>query len=152
MKKIVLQINAVMTRFICWVSYGIGCYRNITSTLEIYKNYTIADLKKELDVLISICDCTGLDCDYLKKLVSIRLSSGILRLLQIYGGKNLDITSDPERLKILIESLLEVTIESTEYGYRYNNKPSFPSWGIDCDNTNKRRFELYSIVLSKIGD
>lgn len=149
LRKFTLQINAMITRFICWLSFGIGCYRSITGTLRIYKNYTIEDLEKELYILIRISDSTGLDCDYLRKMVSVRLSAGILRLLEI-GGHSCEITSSPLRLKELIEDNLDIEISETNYGkYRHfiELKNNILSSSIDCDNDNRRRFELYNIVL-----
>lgn len=154
-RKIKLQLKATITRFICWLSYGIGCYRNITGTLKIYKNYTIKDLEKELYILINISDSTGLDCDYLKKMVSVRLSAGILRLLEIGGYKKIEITSTPGELKKIIEENLKIEITETDYGkYRHTieQKNNILSSSIDCDNGNRRRFELYNIVLSSIKE
>lgn len=151
LRKLMLQFFAMKTRFICWISYNIGCYRSITSTLEIYKNYTIKDLKRELYILLNIHACTGLDREYLRKLVSVRLSSGILRLLQISGSKNISIISEPVKLKELIEKELGIEIEDSTYGYRYYPRTPLFLWGTDCDEANKKRFELYSIVLTKLG-
>ena len=49
-RKIKLQLKATITRFICWLSYGMGCYRSVPNTLEIYRSYTFDNLKKELNL------------------------------------------------------------------------------------------------------
>ena len=74
-RKIKLQLKATITRFICWLSYGMGCYRSVSNTLEIYRSYTFDNLKKELNILLEIYSLTELDCEYLKKIVSVRASS-----------------------------------------------------------------------------
>lgn len=155
MKKIFCILSAILTRFICWLSYKVGCYRNITSTLNIYKDYTMERLKDEMYILIDICNSTGLDCEYLRKIVSVRLSAGIIRMLEINGSINLEITSKPQRLKELIEKSLNIEIQETEYG-KYKHVVEFknnilPS-SIDCDNENRRRLELYNIVLMSIKE
>lgn len=154
-RKLICIINAVKTRFICWFSYRIGCYRNVTGTLEIYKNYSKRDLERELYVLINICNSTGLDCEYLKKIVSVRLSAGIIKLLDLGGYKNIGIASAHQDLRCLIEKYLGIQITETEYGkYKHSaeSKNNILSSSIDCDDENRRRFELYNIVLLSIKE
>lgn len=154
-RRLICIISAVVTRFICWFSYKIGCYRNVTGTLRVYKNYSKKELKRELYILINICNSTGLDCEYLKKLVAVRLSAGIIRLLEIGGYRNIGIAFAHQDLRHLIEKYLGIQIIETNYGkYRHavESKNNILSSSIDCDDDNRRRFELYNIVLLLIKE
>lgn len=149
-RKIKLQLKATITRFICWLSYGMGCYRSVPNTLEIYRSYTFDNLKKELNILLEIYSLTELDCEYLKKIVSVRASSGILRLLEMHENKKMQITYNHLELKKMIEDTLGIKIEEMDWGeYRYQQKlrPLF-LWNIENgENEIKRKLELYNIVL-----
>lgn len=150
MRKLKLQLKAMITRFICWLSYGVGCYRSVSNTLDIYRSYTFDKLKKELYILLEIYNLTELDCEYLKKMVSVRASSGILRLLEMRGNQKLQVTSNHLELKKMIESGLNIKIEEMDWGeYRYQQKlrPLF-LWNLgNGENEVKRKLELYNIAL-----
>ena len=145
LRKLVLGITSSTLRFTLWLSYSVGCYRSITSTLKIYDGYTIDKLVKEEESLKHICNITGSDSEYLEKIVRVRTSAIILKALDIYGG-DIEITSSPEKLKRMIEKCFNIEIQSNENGcYKYSNQSGF-NWGLECSPENKRRFELFNII------
>lgn len=148
MKKIINYLKSIVYRFVLWVLYGIGCFRSVSSQLGVIDEYSEENLEKEVEFLKKVCWYTGLDTVYLQRIVSIRLSAAILKLLELYGmdRKNRKITSSVDSLKSMVESWGGIIIETSESeNFRYNGKSGY-YWCIECDQDNKRRFELFSII------
>lgn len=146
LRKIMLGIISSTLRFTLWIVYSLGCYRSITSTLKLYEDYTLSKLKKEESCLKNICDVTGLDSEYLEKIVRVRTSAIIIKALEISGAK-VEIMSSPEKLKEVIENHFGIEIQVNENGcYKYSNQSGF-NWGLECGQESKRRFELFNIIM-----
>lgn len=146
LRKIMLGIISSTLRFTLWIVYSLGCYRSITSTLKLYEDYTLSKLKKEENCLKNICDVTGLDSEYLEKIVRVRTSAIIIKALEISGAK-VEIMSSPEKLKEVIENHFGIEIQVNENGcYKYSNQSGF-NWGLECSQESKRRFELFNIIM-----
>lgn len=141
-----LGIISSTLRFTLWVVYSLGCYRSITSTLKLYEGYTLSKLREEENRLKNICNVTGLDSEYLEKIVRVRTSAIIIKALEISGVK-VEIMSSPEKLKKVIENHFNIEIQVNENGcYKYANQSGF-NWGLECSQENKRRFELFNIIM-----
>lgn len=146
LKIMEIRTSSLKTRFYLWMGYKIGCWRSVSEQLRVLEDCSENDLKNEISRLINICCETGTDTDYLKNIISVRLSAAILRYLEISGfDKNKRIiTKDPEILKNLVQSWGNITIQSNESGYKYNGK-SGCYWMID-DILDKKRFQLFTII------
>lgn len=144
-KKLMIQGTSVFDRFICWSGYKIGCWRSISSQLKVIDDYNEEDLIEEVDILKNLSCETGLDSQYLRDIVRIRLSAAIIKQLELLGYDNTLIVSDPELLKEMIEKWGEISIDQIDHGYKYDGR-SGCVWRIDCDLDNKKRFQLFEII------
>ena len=147
LKTMKIQGTSMIDRLFLWVGYNIGCWRSISRQFEVIKDYTEQDLEREIEALRDVCNETGLDADYLQKIVRVRLSAAILKYLEISGMKREDrtITSSTEELRKLVENWGQISIEETESGYKYNGKSGL-FWATECDRNNKMRFQLFAII------
>lgn len=147
LKTMKIQGTSMIDRLFLWAGYNIGCWRSISRQLEVIKDYTEQDLEREIEALRDVCNETGLDADYLQKIVRVRLSAAILKYLEISGMKKEDrtITSSTEELRKLVENWGQISIEETESGYKYNGKSGL-FWATECDRNNKMRFQLFAII------
>lgn len=138
-------------RLTMWISYGLGCYRSITRQLKVLEGLSDDDIIREVENIKKVCEYTGLDTDYLQKIVKIRLSAAIIQLLDVYGfdKKERIITSDPDELEEMITkwgNLGNLAIEKKEGVFSYKGRNGY-SWSIECDFKNKQRFQLFYIIL-----
>ena len=149
-KILARQGESTLTRFLLWGKYGLGCYRSISSQLRVIENYSVEDLVREVEEIEKICNLTGLDTDYLTKIVRVRLSAAILRLLELCGAdkKSMIITSNSESLKEMIEFWGNVKINVNEdlSGYKYHGRSGY-FWSTECDIENRKRFQLFTIIM-----
>lgn len=138
MKK---KIREYFIRFMIWIGYEIGLWRNLSISKDSLKK---KNLMSEFLYLTEACYYTDLDRDYLRISVKNRIIASILLLC-----KSKSLTRKPEELKELIEKSFNIEIEETEVGYKQDNNMSF--WDLNCPKEYKRLMELLSICLNNQG-
>lgn len=133
-----------------WLEMKVGLYKDVSSTLRYSSAKSMKELKEELDTLIQIAN-SGIDLkkQYLDKMIKIRLSAGILSVVKLLRPDyKITPTRDIIKLKSIIEDALNIKLVETECGiYEYNNKSHCLTWHLVCDQSIKRQFELYSILV-----
>lgn len=143
-------IKTMWLRFLLWIEYTVGLYEYTGRYIRAVGERDLITLSNELQFLTELAVRTELRKSYLKKIMQVRTTAGIIQTVKLLVKEDgvVLLTSDPEKLKDMIEDILEIEISEEETGYRHKNQTG-QLWIINCDKPNKRRLELFSIVVKE---
>lgn len=141
-------LRELYIRILIKIGYLLGLWGNISSAKKFLKNKNV---KSEYLYLKETCYYTELDEKYLKISVKNRVCGSIFNILE-KNNYNYYYTSDPEKIKQMIEDCFNIKINTTNIGYSYTNtnngKKSDSFWYMDSQKEYKRLMELLSVCIT----